>query len=94
MSDKENVDKVKNILEVKVIESEKTLYSGKAKSITSINDVGRFDVLPSHQSFISIIIGTIVIETEDREKIQLKIGQGILKCVKNKVEILIGLESL
>lgn len=92
MSDNEK--QMENILEVKVIESEKTLYSGMAKSVTSINEDGRFDVLPSHQSFISIIKRNIIIETTGKEKVQLKIGQGILKCVKNKVEILIGLESL
>ncbi len=81
-------------LEVKVIESEKTIYSGSAKSVSSENEEGRFDVLPGHQSFISIIKRNILIQTNHNEKVQLRIGKGILKCVKNEVEILVGLESL
>jgi F0F1-type ATP synthase epsilon subunit len=81
-------------LEVKVIASEKTIYSGTAKSVSSENEQGRFDVLPGHQSFISIIQRVILIQTSKNEKVQLRIGKGILKCVKNNVEILVGLESL
>lgn len=81
-------------LKIKVIESEKTIYSGVGKSISSDNPEGRFDILPGHQSFISIIKGNILIETEDKQKIRFNIGKGILKCIKNEVEVIVGLESL
>jgi F0F1-type ATP synthase epsilon subunit len=81
-------------LDVKVIGSDKTLYAGSAKSVSSENEEGRFDVLPGHQSFISIIGKNILIQTSRNEKVQFRIGKGILKCIKNNVEILIGLESL
>lgn len=81
-------------LEIKVIASEKTLYSGIGKSVSSENEAGRFDVLPGHQSFISIIRRVIVIHTSKNEKVRFIIGKGILKCIKNKIEILVGLESL
>lgn len=81
-------------LEVKVIESEKVLYSGSAKSVSSENEEGRFDVLPGHQSFISIIKKNIVIQTSKNEQVQLRIGKGILKCVKDNIEVLVGLDSL
>lgn len=95
MKDQKNPEKQNpNQLKVKVIESEKIIYSGVARSVSSDNPQGHFDVLPGHQSFISIIKGNISIETEDKQKVHFKIGRGILKCIKNEVEVLVGLESL
>lgn len=82
------------ILEIEIVESEKTLYNGKAKSLSSKNPEGKFDILPGHRSFISIIEDEIKIRTDKGEDLTFKIEKGVLKCFHNKIEILVGLDSL
>lgn len=58
-------------------------YDGKAKSISAINKVGRFDILPGHADFFSLINpGEVIIET-DTEDINIPISNGIV-CVRDE----------
>ena len=39
-------------------------YEGNAQSVSAINDVGDFDILPGHADFFSILVpGEVIIET-------------------------------
>ncbi len=50
-------------LKVKVIAPGQIHYDGPASSVSAVNHVGPFDVLPSHHNFISLL-----------DKCQLKVG--------------------
>lgn len=86
-----NNDKLISIL-VRNVES--VLFQDYAKSVSSVNEKGRFDILPLHSNFISIIKEKIVIYDKNNQKKEIKIDQGILRIVENKVEIYLGVEAL
>ena len=58
-------------------------YEGEALTVTASNKVGKFDILPGHADFFSVINpqSEIVIGTE-KEDISIKASNGIV-CVKN-----------
>ena len=44
-----------NTMQVKVRDTQQTVFDGPAERITSYNEMGRFDVYPAHANFISIL---------------------------------------
>ncbi len=60
-------------------------YEGKARSVSATNKVGRFDILPGHADFFSIINpGSVIIQTED-EEIDIPISNGIVTVKDDQV---------
>ena len=45
----------KNTLSVKIISPTQTIFDGEAFSISSINSLGKFDILPMHANFITLV---------------------------------------
>jgi len=57
-------------------------YEGNALAVTATNKVGKFDILPGHADFFSLInSGEVIIET-DSEDITIPISNGIV-CVRD-----------
>lgn len=83
-----------NILLVKVRSPESTLFDGEAKAVSSINEKGRFDVLPQHAHFISLISELLVIYDKDDKLRTIKIDSGVMKVMENKVDVFLGIETL
>lgn len=44
-----------NILTVKILSPTQTIYDGPAFSVSSFNSMGRFDILPMHANFITMV---------------------------------------
>jgi F0F1-type ATP synthase epsilon subunit len=70
------------------------LYDGEVFSLTSINEEGRFDILPHHANFISLISSILVIGELDGSKKEIKIDNGLLKTKEDKVEVYVGVEGI
>ncbi len=66
------------------------VYRGPVKAVTSLNSKGRFDVLPEHANFISIITNYIIIHKPDGTEQEIKISRGVLKVDGNAVSIYLG----
>jgi hypothetical protein len=45
----------KNTLNVKIISPTQTIFDGEAFSISSVNSLGKFDILPYHANFITLV---------------------------------------
>ncbi len=73
---------------------DKTVFSGEGIALSSVNDVGPFDVLPRHENFISILGKKIVIFQDKNQKQELEIEKGIIKARQNRVQIFLGIETL
>lgn len=84
----------KNTLSVKIKTREATMFEGEAKSVTSFNLVGRFDVLPLHSNFISLIQREVIIQKKDGGQEVVPVQDGVMRVSKNKVEIFLGLKAL
>jgi len=84
----------KPLLEVKVFCSpiiKKIPYKGEAKAVSSENKLGRFDILPGHANFITLIFNNIIIHTPDKNKITYQFKRGVLETSEDKVRIFLGL---
>lgn len=45
----------KNTLTVKIISPTQTIFDGEAYAVSSVNSSGKFDILPFHANFISLV---------------------------------------
>lgn len=60
-------------------------YEGNAKSVSAINAVGEFDILPGHADFFSILVpGEVIIET-GAEPVKFNLNNGIVTVRNNEV---------
>lgn len=85
-------DKTDQPLFLKVRTREDVLYDGEVDSLTSVNEEGRFDVLKRHANFTSLIKDYIIIRDLKGGKREIKIGQGIMKILDNKVSVYLGIK--
>lgn len=73
---------------------ESILYEGKVSAITSVNDKGKFDILPFHSNFISVIKDDLVLHERTGFQRKFKLKKGVLKMVNNQASVFLGLEGL
>ena len=88
------MDDKKKLLYLAVRARENLVFIGKVSSFTSYNDKGKFDVLPGHANFISLINKSLLFKDLAGESHEIKIGLGIMRVVKNNVEVYLGVEGL
>ena len=66
-------------------------YEGPAKMVSANNKVGRFDILPGHADFFSMMsAGEVVIETET-EDVSFKITNGIIAVRDNEAMLFVNM---
>ncbi|MCD6528263.1 hypothetical protein J7K44_01340 [bacterium] len=83
-----------SFLEVKIFCSpviKKAPFKGKAEAVSSQNKLGKFDILPGHTNFITLIFKNLIIHTPDKKKITYQFKRGVLETSENKVRIFLGL---
>ena len=66
-------------------------YRGTAAAITSKNKVGKFDVLPGHTNFISLISQRLTIQLLDKKTIDHEFRRGVIEVSDNLVKVFLGL---
>lgn len=84
----------KKLLEIKVFCSpviEKESFRGKATAISSRNRLGKFDILPKHANFITLIFGDLTIHTPDKKNLTYQFERGVLEVSENIVNVFLGL---
>lgn len=65
----------------------KIFYNGDAEYVSSYNDKGKFDILPQHANFISLIKNYILVKKTNGEIEKIDIKTGVLKNINNDVVI-------
>jgi len=65
-------------------------YQGKAEAISSQNRLGKFDILPKHANFITLIYDNLIILTPEKKKISYQFKRGVLEVSEDKVNIFLG----
>ena len=81
-------------LHVVVKSPENTLFDGQAKSVSSTNEKGKFDILFNPANFISIVKKNIIIHIDNDQKKEFDIDRGIVRFYKNHVSIFLGIEAI
>lgn len=83
----------KKTLQLLVKTRDGTLFDGVVESVTSVNKVGKFDILGNHANFISLIQEKLTIKEENGGKREFPIESGLVRTSKNKVEIYLGIKK-
>lgn len=78
---------MQEFLKVIVRKKDKLLFSDLAKSVSSTNEAGPFDVLPRHKSFVCIIKEKLDIRKTQGESLSIPVERGIFQARDNQVEI-------
>jgi F0F1-type ATP synthase epsilon subunit len=66
-------------------------YEGPAKSVSAANGVGKFDILPGHANFFSVMVpGEVVIET-DKDVVNFMINNGVISVKGPEVMIFVNM---
>lgn len=79
------------ILQVTVRSPYQSYYSGAAKSVSAVNRLGNFDILPDHTPLFTLLdAGTLAIRTI-KETLEFRIQNGILKVKNNQVDIFLNI---
>ncbi len=66
-------------------------YEGNAKSVTAVNVVGKFDILPGHADFFSILSPSDVVIETATEPISFTINTGIITVRDNAVMLFVNM---
>ena len=75
-------------LHVRIVSPKGTVFEGQAYSVSSQNSVGKFDILPGHTNFITLIKDqSIFIVTVTNQTINLKVPLSVIYTTHNLVSI-------
>lgn len=84
----------KKIIKVVVRDTQNILFEGEVDRITSFNEMGRFDVYPTHANFISILKQQVTLYNKHQKVKELPVEQAVMKVKKDEVRIFLGIETL
>ncbi|MBI2009879.1 MAG: hypothetical protein HYS86_01745 [Candidatus Chisholmbacteria bacterium] len=76
---------------VRVRDREKVIFEGQVTSITSVNRVGKFDVLSRHANFITLVGEKLILRTLEGREEEIKVETGVMRVQENKVQVYVGL---
>ncbi len=77
-----------NILHVRILAPSQTIFEGDALSVSSKNSTGKFDILPEHANFLTLIEDQpLTVIKQNKEKLILNLNQGLIYVENNQVNI-------
>ncbi|MBX4188751.1 hypothetical protein KW792_01475 [Candidatus Saccharibacteria bacterium] len=77
-----------NTMHVKIYAPFKIYYDDQSTSVTALNGVGPFDVLPNHHSFISLLEpGEIIVRNEDKPDFKMNITRGVIHVKADEIKV-------
>ena len=75
-------------LKVKIFSPSKTYFEGEALSVSASNKAGKFDILPLHHNFITLLeAGTVEINTPKHTVEKVEIRSSLLHLADDHVTI-------
>lgn len=82
-------------LNVRIVSPKGELFNGPAKSVSSKNSAGDFDILPYHANFITLTKNApIKVQTVDEKEAIFNLPLAIIYARSNKVNIYTDLQQL
>ena len=64
------------------------LHESECHSVSMLNKVGPFDILPEHSNFVSIISGEVIARNTSGKVWQKNCTRGIVRVESNTVEVI------
>lgn len=78
-------------LKVIVRERASLFFEGECMAVSSINDIGPFDILVDHANFIAIIKEKLTLHFSKDSRKDFDITGGIIRVKENIVEVYLGI---
>ena len=72
---------------------DEVVFEGEVKSITSGNKKGKFDILPKHANFISLVNETLIARRLGGGEETITVDQGVLRVKENRIEVYLGIKT-
>lgn len=80
----------KPVMAVKVYAPFKVYFEGEAHSVSAVNDVGPFDILPRHHNFLCMLVPcTLAIHTATGERKTIKIHRALMHVKADRVVVFV-----
>lgn len=80
----------KPTMAVKVYAPFKVYFEGEAYSVSAVNDVGPFDILPRHHNFLCMLVPcTLTIQTPDGGQKAIKIHRALMHVKADRVVVFV-----
>lgn len=77
-----------NLLNVQILTPKQTLFEGQALAVSSRNSTGKFDILPEHANFITLIENQpLIVIKDNKEKLKLNVSTGLIYVTSNQAHI-------
>lgn len=76
---------------VEVLTPEGTLFKGGIASLSSRNQTGKFDLLPYHANFITVVTDKITVRPSRGRPQEFPVKRGVLYCYNNNVTVYLGI---
>lgn len=74
-------------LKVDIRNRKEQFYDGTAKTVSSINDTGEFDVLPKHANFVTLIRGYVIVDRGLPSEKKFEVDNGVLAAKTGAVDV-------
>ena len=81
-------------LRLMIRNKDKVTFDEEVESITSKNRKGKFDVLPQHANFISLLNEQLLVRKKGGEEEKVEVEDGVLRVVENRIEVYLGIKAL
>ncbi|MCL4390133.1 MAG: hypothetical protein M1484_04315 [Patescibacteria group bacterium] len=76
------------MLKVRIISPKEEFFSGEAASVSSVNSVGSFDILPEHAKFVTIVEKKpIILRLPDHQEQTFNFDLAIIRVHDDQVDI-------
>ncbi len=82
-----------NSFTLRVIDKDEVIFDGEVKAMSAKNRVGRFDVLPIHSNFISLLDEEVIIHMMDGTTKTIKCNDGVVRVLEGRAEVYLGIRS-
>jgi len=77
-----------NILQVKIVSPKAVIFESQALAVSSQNSAGKFDILPEHANFVTLVQQVpIIIKTASKENKTFQFSMAIIYNTANRVHI-------
>ncbi|HCR35418.1 hypothetical protein A2130_03155 [Candidatus Woesebacteria bacterium GWC2_33_12] len=80
-----------NDIQVVIRKRDSEVFKGGAYAISSINEIGPFDILFNHANFVAKVKEKITIHLDKNAKKEFVIEEGIISAKENLVEVFLGI---
>jgi F0F1-type ATP synthase epsilon subunit len=84
----QQIESDKNVLRLKILSPRQELFSGNARSVSSVNSAGKFDILAEHGNFITLVENKpIIIKMVNKQVRTFAFPLAVIYARKNMVTI-------